>query len=65
MRHVQLTASSPAPGEPARIGMSGVEVEAVIVSVVAGLLAVKVTRTQAKAVSPTTDSKRKRRVCRD
>ena len=48
MRQVRLTTSSPKPGELARIAMSGVEVECVVVSVVSGLLTVKVKRTQAK-----------------
>lgn len=49
MRRVRLTTASPTPGELARIAISGVEVEVVIVSVVPGLLTVKVKRTPAKA----------------
>jgi hypothetical protein len=51
MRQVTLTTASPTPGELARIGMSGVEVECVTVSVVTGLLTVKMKRTPAKIKS--------------
>ena len=42
MRQVRLATGSPMSGEPVRIGVSGVEVECMIVSVAAGLLTVKV-----------------------
>jgi hypothetical protein len=48
MRQVRLTTPSPTPGVLARIGISGVEVECLIVSVVAGLLTVNLKRTPAK-----------------
>lgn len=60
MRRVRLCSATPVPGELARIGMSGVEVEVVIVAVVPGLLAVKVKRTPAKVTSQA-EQKRKRR----
>ena len=60
MRRVRLAAASPAVGELARIGMSGVEVECVIVSVAAGLLTVKVKRSPAKAERAATSKKRRR-----
>jgi hypothetical protein len=60
MRQVRLTTASPTPGEVARIGISGVEVECVIVSVVPGLLTVKVKRTAVKVTSPEGKQKRKR-----
>jgi len=63
MRQVRLTTPSPVPGELARIQVSGVEVEAVIISVVPGLLTVKVKRTPAKAASEPGEPKRKRRAC--
>jgi hypothetical protein len=62
MRQVRLTTPSPTPGELARIGMSGVEVEVVIVSVQPGLLAVKVKRTPAKVNSTECEQKQRRRV---
>ena len=46
------------PGEPARIAMSGLEVEVVMFSVVPGLLTVK--RTPAKVTSQEGSRKRKR-----
>src|SRR3954471_16334096 len=52
MRQVRLSSATPVPGEPARIAMSGVEVEVVIISAVPGLLTVKVKRTPAKVTSP-------------
>jgi hypothetical protein len=59
MRQVRLTTPSPTPGGVARIGVSGVEIEAVIMSVVPGLLRVKVKRATAKAVSGRGESKRR------
>src|SRR4051812_23410274 len=56
MRQVRLTTQSPRAGELARIGVSGVEVEAVIMSVVAG----KVKRAAAKMDSSEREQKRKR-----
>ena len=47
-RQVRLAGMSVAVGQPVRIGVSGVEVEAVIASVDAGVLTVKVKRTSAK-----------------
>ena len=44
-----MTTASLLAGERARIGVSGVEVECVIMSVVAGLMTVTVKRTPAKA----------------
>ena len=60
MRRVRLATASPTPGELARIGMSGVEVECVIVSVVPGLLTVKVKRSPAKAELVAASKKRRR-----
>jgi len=61
MRQVRLCGATPVPGEPARIAMSGVEIEVVIVSVVPGLLTVKVKRSPAKITSQEGERKRKRR----
>jgi hypothetical protein len=58
MRQVRLTLTH--PGELARVGISAVEVECVIVSVVPGLLTVKVKRTPAKVTSAEGKGKRKR-----
>jgi hypothetical protein len=60
MRHVRQCSPLLAAGELVRIGISGVEVEAVIVSNAPGLLTVKVKRTPAK-VEPKQKSTRKRR----
>ena len=62
MRQVRLTTTSPTPGELAGVGMSGVEVECVIVAVHPGLLTVKVKRTPAKANSTEREQMQKRRV---
>jgi len=61
MRQVRLCGATAVPGEPARIAMSGVEVEVVIVSVVPGLLTAKVKRTPAKVSSPGMERNKKRR----
>ena len=61
MRQVRLTTASPVASELARIGVSGVEVEAVILSVVPGLLTVKVKRTAAKADPGSSQQKREHR----
>jgi len=50
-RQVRLSGPSIVVGEPVRIGVSGVEIEAVIGGVDAGVLTVKVKRTQAKVES--------------
>ena len=49
MRQVRQCSPSLAAGELVRVGVSGVEVEAVVVSNAPGLLTVKVRRTPAKA----------------
>src|SRR6476661_5392738 len=59
MRQVRLCGPSPVAGEPARMAMSGVEVEVVIVAVVPGLLTVKVKRTAAKVTSSSRGQKHK------
>ena len=61
MRHVRLCRATPVAGDVVRIGVSGVEVECVIVSVVAGLMTVNVKRTPAKASSAPRKPKAKRR----
>lgn len=48
-RQVRLCGPSIVVGEPVRIGVSGVEVEAVVVGVEGGVLVVKIRRTPAKA----------------
>lgn len=61
MRQVRLCGPSPVAGEPARIAMSGVEVEVVIVSVEPGLMSAKVKRTSAKITPSQPGQKRKQR----
>jgi len=61
MWQVRLTTASPTPVELARIQMSRVKVEAVLVSVVAGLLIVNVRRAAAKAGTTEQASDKKRR----
>ena len=60
MRQVRQCSRLLAAGELVRVGISGVEVEAVVVSNAPGLLTVKVKRTPAKA-EPKEKSTRKRR----
>jgi hypothetical protein len=50
-RQVRLSGPSIVVGEPVRVGLSGVEIEAIIVSVDQGELVVKVRRTPAKVES--------------
>jgi hypothetical protein len=61
MRPVRQCSAPLAAGELVRVGMSGVEVEAVVVSNAPGLLTVKVKRTPAKVTAPDAERKRKRR----
>jgi hypothetical protein len=60
MRQVRLCGPSPVAGEPARIAVSGVEVDVVIVSVVPGLLTVTVKRTPAKAADTGKQTQKRR-----
>ena len=51
-RQVRLSGPSIVVGQPVRIGVSGVEVEAIIAGVDAGVLTVEVKRTTAKVEPP-------------
>ena len=61
MRQVRLCGGSLATGDVVRIGVSGVEIEAVVVFNAPGLLTVRVKPTQAKAKAARSERKRKRR----
>jgi hypothetical protein len=60
MRQVRQCSGSLVAGELVRVGVSGVEVEAVVVSNAPGLLTVKVKRTLAKAEPSQKDTKKRR-----
>ena len=60
-RQVRLSGPSIVVGEPVRVGVSGVEVEAVIAGVEGGVLTVKVRRTPAKVAAPSVAEPRNRK----
>ena len=59
-RQVRLSGPSIVVGQPVRVGVSGVEVEAIIAAVNAGVLTVAIKRAPAKAESPKGTTRKKR-----